>query len=690
MSLPSPFEEPCAPVPFAAMRAEDIEPAFERLVERARSAVDGIAAAAPTYEGTLGELDRATRELDYAFSIAEHLDEVLGTPAHRTAYEAVAKRRSAFYGAMARSELFSASIQRFARSNEARGLDPVRARFLDRTLAELQREGAGLAPRDKARLAEIDAALADETLAFGANATEAIEAFGVVVDDSSRIGGVPEATLAIAAANARARGLAGYRFTLQAPVYVAVLTFAEDRDLRRDLYLGRCTAATGGTVGEPDNRPRIERILALRAERARLLGFASFADHATADRMMKTGSKAMDLIETLMSCLEGAFADETRDLLRFAQGEGAAPLEAWDVAFWAERQRRALHALDGEALRPWFGVGRVLEGLFDLVHRLFGIRIVAAEGATWHPSVSVWEVRDEHEADARGGRAGPIGLVYLDLFARDGKREGAWLSPIYERVPSEAGERVLPSVCVIATDFASPRHAGEQALLSHEEVIRLFHEAGHMLHHVLSEVPIRRLAGTRVAWDFVEFPSMLLETFAWEPEVLQRIARHAETDEPLPASVLDRLLASRRFREVSELVGKLGLATVDLKIHSSYSPAWRRGATAYARDVLARFSPTPLPREYAMLATFSHLFGSTHGYEAAFYSYPWAEVLAADALDRLRAQGLFCADAGAALRREILSRGDGDDAAALFRGFVGRDPELRALLTRLGIDAASP
>jgi oligopeptidase A len=679
---PSPFEQPRAPIPFDEMHAEAIEPAFARLIARAQRDLEALTSGPATYEATLGALDRATRELDYAFYVIEHLDEVLGTPEHRRAYEAVARARDVFYGAMARSESLLGALRRLAGSEEGRSLEPVRARFLARMLADLEREGATLAADAKARLAEIDGALAERTLRFVKNADDAVSTFAIVMPDASRLAGLPQSALAAGEASARAHGHAGYRFTLQAPSLTSVLKFAEDRALRREIYLAAVTAASGQGPGGPagDNRPLIREILALRAERAALLGFADFTDYITRDRMMKSGKRALAFVETLMLALEGSFHRETEELVAFARAAGhEGALEAWDVAFWAEKQRRAVCDVDSEALRPYFPVDRVLDGVFELAHALYQLRIVpAVDAPTWHPDVTVWEAH---------GPRGLIGIFYLDLFTRASKREGAWMTPVFDRIPAEDD---LPSLVIVATDIAPSPQEGRPALLSHDEVIRLFHEVGHLFHHMLSEVPIRRLSGTRVSWDFVELPSTLMESFAWEPEVLDRIGRHVDTGAPIPRPLQERMVSARRFRAVSALVSDLGLAAVDLRLHAGHAGAGDGDVTGRAREVFARFSPTSLPAEYAKVCTFAHIFGSTRGYEAGFYAYTWADLLAANAFERFRAAGLLSATEGEAFRREVLSRGDAEEAATLFRAFVGRDPHLDGLLTRLGVDPSFP
>lgn len=670
------------PVPFDEVRAADIEPSVDQLLDEAQRRLDAIGTTSEqrTYANTLGALDLACNELDYATGLVGHLESVLGSNDLRDAYNVVLPKVSAFYTKILLSEALYKALRDYAETDDAKALAPGHARYLKKTLADFRRNGAELDAKGKARLAEIDVALSELTLKFSQNVVDATAAFEFVVDDVKRLEGLPEGAIAAARKSAEEKGKAGYRLTLQAPSYGPVMTFAHDRALRETLYRAHVTRASSGPH---DNRQIIRDVLALRKEKATLLGFAHFADLVTDDRMAKSGKEALAFVTMLRDRLMPFFERENAELEAFAKKHGhEGRLEPWDTAYWAEKQRRALYDFDEETLRPYFPLDRVTKGLFEIATSLYGVRIERdVEAKVWHDDVTAWSVHD-----ASGKR---LGGFYFDLFPRETKRDGAWMGGVVDRLPGTDHE--LENIAVVVANMTPPRGAGQPALLNHREVETLFHEFGHMMHHVLSEVPIRSLAGTRVVSDFVELPSMIMENWCWEKEALDRFARHFETGAPIPDAIKERMLRARTYRAANALMRQLGFSTTDLSLHTSYDPAKDGDVMAYARDIFARFSPIPLPADYAMLAGFSHLFGSPYGYAAGYYSYQWSEVLEADAFGRFRKDGILSPDVGGRFRSEILAKGDTDDPAVLYRSFLGRDPDVTALLTRLGCAApASP
>ncbi|HEY8072829.1 MAG TPA: M3 family metallopeptidase, partial [Labilithrix sp.] len=519
------------PIPFDTVDAAQIGPAIDRLLEDAKKRVDAIAAAPRTYERTLGALDVATSELDYATNIASHLESVIGTQALRDAWAAVLPRVSEFGTRLLLDEPLYRALREFAETEEAKRLDPARMRFLRKTLADFRRNGAELDAGGKTRLAEIDVALSELTLQFSQNVVDSIGAFEYVVDDRARLGGLPEGAIDAARKAAEDKNKGGWRFTLQAPSYGPVLAFADDRAMREALYRANVTRAV---TGKEDNRPVIVKILELRREKAKLLGFAHFADLVIDDRMAKSGKHALAFVSDLASRLKSAGELEDAELEAFARAGGhQGRLEPWDTSYWAERQRRARYDFDDETLRPYFPLDRVTRGLFELAESLYGVRIERDPAArTWHPDVTAWAVTNE-----KGAR---IGGFYFDLYPREKKGAGAWMGGMVDRLPGTRQER--ENVAVIVANITPPSSSGRPALLNHREVETLFHEFGHMMHHVLSEVSIRSLAGTRVVSDFVELPSMIMENWCWERDALDRFARHWETGAPIPDDVKDRML----------------------------------------------------------------------------------------------------------------------------------------------------
>lgn len=656
------------------MRASHVEEAIDSLLARAQARLDAIHDAPRTYDATLGALDMATSDLDYAMNVASHLEAVDGTPEMREAYNKILPKVSAFGSKIMLSTPLYRAMSELASQDEASKYDPGRARFLKKTLADFRRNGAELDEKGKHRLAEIDVALSEQTLKFAQNVVDATAAFELVIEDAKRLSGLPEGAIEAARSSAEEKGKKGWRFTLQAPSYGPVLAYADDRALRETLYRANSTRASSG---QWDNRPVIREVLALREEKARLLGFGHFADLAIDDRMAKTGKDALAFVTMLKDKLTPAFERENAELVAFAAKEGQTePLAPWDVPYWAEKQRKALYDFDEEKLRPYHPLDRLLTGLFEIAESIYGVKIAHdKEAPVWHEDATAWSVHDH------GGHK--LGSFYLDMFPRETKRDGAWMGGVIDRLPGHSEER--ENIAVIVCNVTPPTKPGAMALLNHREVETLFHEFGHMMHHLLSEVAIRSMAGTRVVSDFVELPSMIMENWTWERDALDRFARHYETGLPIPEDVKDKMLRARTYRAANALMRQLGFSTVDLGLHTEYDAKKHGDVMKYAKDVFAAFSPVPLPDDYAMLASFSHLFGAAYGYAAGYYSYQWSEVLEADAFSRFREAGILSREAGDAFRKSILARGDTDDPAALYRTFLGRDPDVNALLKRLGV-----
>jgi oligopeptidase A len=663
--------------PFDRIRAGHVEPAIAELLREARVRLSALAAGdgKRTYDNTMRALDQLTEPLDWAMGVVRHLESVATYPELRAAFNAVQPEVSAFYtGIPLNAELWR-NIQGFAGTAEAMALGGERRRYLAKTIDTFRRHGADLDPAGKKRLEQIDVELTQITTKFGENVLDSTNAFELLITAESELAGLPPTAVASARQSAQRKGLEGWRFTLQAPDYTAVMTYLDNPAVRRDIYGAFAVRAT-----EParDNRPLLSRILELRREKARLLGFADFADLVLEDRMAHTGERAMAFLEDLKNKTSRRFREENRELLEFRrslEGADAPELEPWDVAYYAEKQREALYAFDEEALRPYFPMERVVAGLFELVGRLYGIRVEEQTGVpVWDPEVKYYNVRDENGEY--------IGGFYADWYPRENKRGGAWMDSLITGGPAAQGFR--PHLGLICGNLTPPV-GGKPALLTHREVETIFHEFGHLLHHLLSRVETRSLAGTSVAWDFVELPSQIMENWCWERPALDLFARHWETGEPIPEELFEKMKRARTFRAANGQMRQLGFGFIDLLLHTRYDKDRDGDPVAYARRLLQEFSPAPLPPQHAMVAAFTHLFASPVGYGAGYYSYKWAEVLDADAFTRFRNDGIFSREAGTAFRGEILSKGDSEDPAELYRRFMGRDPDPNALLVRSGL-----
>lgn len=663
--------------PFDRIRAADVEPAVAILLRDARARLDALAAAEGnrTFDNTMRALDLLTEPLDYAMGLVRHLESVATYPELRTAFNAVQPEVSAFYTGIPLHQELWKGIKSYAETGDAALLTGPRLRYLRKTMEAFRRHGADLPQAEKRRLEELDVELSQLTTRFSQNVLDSTNAFDLILTNEADLAGLPPMAVASARQSAQRKGKEGWRFTLQGPDYIAVMTYLDKAAIRKRMYEAY---AVRGTESERDNRPLVGRILELRNEKARLLGFRDFADLVLEDRMAHKGDHALAFLEELKAKTEARFHEENAGLLEFRrsiEGPAAPELNPWDVAYYAEKQRAALYDFDEEALRPYFSLNRVVDGLFDLVNRLYGIRVTAESGIpTWDEQVRYFNMHDENGVF--------LGGFYADWYPRENKRGGAWMDSLITGGP--APDQFQPHLGLICGNLTPPVE-DIPALLTHREVETIFHEFGHLLHHMLSRVEIRSMAGTNVAWDFVELPSQIMENWCWERAALDLFARHYQTGEPIPEDLFQKMNRARTFRAANAQMRQLGFGFVDLLLHIRYSPERDGDVVAYTRRIIQEFSPAPLPPQHAMIAAFSHLFGSPVGYGAGYYSYKWAEVLDADAFTRFRQEGIFSREVGAAFREHILSKGDSEDPADLYRRFMGREPDPNALLVRSGL-----
>lgn len=654
------------PVPFHRLRPADIVDAARRAVAAADSEVEAIAAgAAPrTFEGTLRRLDAALDRVERVADIAEHLASVAASPAMRAAHGEAQALYERFFARVETSPGLWRALDDFAGSDEGRTLAGPRRFFLRRALRELEHAGAALPADRRARVEALRVELSELGTRFEDQVLDSLNEFELHLRDEGDVAGLPPSSLSLARDEAGTRGLDGWVFTLHAPSYMPFMRYSERRELRRRMH----EAFTHVAAAAPhDNLPVIGRILEARQELAALLGADSFADYALELNMVGSAAAATEFVARLTFETEPHFRKESGELEAFARGLGIDELQAWDVHYVAERLRLERYDIDQEALRPYFPLPRVLHGLFEVAQRLFGVHIEErATEAIWYPDVRYFELRNE----AGEHRAS----FYLDLFPRASKRGGAWKASLAMGGPTPDGG-FRPHLLTICANL-SPPSAGRPALLTHGEVETLFHEFGHLLHGALSETELRTRAGTKVPRDFVELPSQIMENWCWEPEALPLFSAHVDTGEPVPADVVARLRASRDFRAASAQMRQLGFGAVDLDLHLR-PPA---EPLARAQEILGRYAIHPGFARNAFLCSFTHIFGG--GYAAAYHSYKWAEMLDADAFTRFSREGLFSREVGEAFAREILRRGLSDEPAAMYRAFMGRDPDITPLLRR--------
>ncbi len=659
-------------IPFDKIKPEHVAPAVREALAKAETGLAELTTPrggeALTYDTTLQALDDLVESVVHPYRLARHLVGVMNGPELRQAVNEILPEVTAFLARLATDHDLWQLIAGYAATPEAAALEGVRQRHLLKTEREFRRAGANLPEAKRHRVEALKVELAQLTIKFAENVLDSTNEYELLIASEEALAGLPESALRRARASAASRGLEGYRFTLQAPSYLPFVKYVEDGELRRELYEAFLAV---GTAEPYDNRGIMRNILDRRRELARLLGYADFADLQTEDRMIKTGAQAAAFERDLVAKTRPYFDADVTELEGFARSElGLGRLEAWDVPFVSEKLRMARFDVDEEALRPYFPLPQVLRGLFDLTERLFGVKVTQADGVpAWHHDVDVYHFRHEDGTF--------LGSLYADWFPRESKRNGAWMNGLRTGGPSADGFE--PHVGIIACNFTPPED-GHPALLTHSEVETVFHEFGHLLHHVMCRVEVRARSSMNVAWDFVELPSQIMENWTWEREAVELFAEHHETGEALPAELFERLASSRNFLEATAQMRQLMLGTVDLALHRDFDPQNDDDLLEFGRKTMAEMEVRPEFARGERLARFTHIFSG--GYAAGYYSYKWSEVLDADAFSRFANEGIFNAETGREFAAAVLSRGDADDPAQLFHDFMGRDPEMDALIRR--------
>jgi oligopeptidase A len=665
-------------IPFDSFRAEQIEPAIDHLLASSTTELDAIKGAPGerTFENTLRALDDLALDLNFAMGVISHLESVSTAAEWRESYNKVLPRVSEFSSKIGLDPELWAAIQRFAATDEARAITGEKRRFLTKTIDDFRRNGADLPADKKELLSKINTELAEVTNRFGQHTLDATNAFEYVTESEGDLSGLPESARAMGRGSAQSKGLSGWRFTLQAPSFMAIMTYADNRALREKFYRAHNTRCTSGDL---DNVPLLYRILELRRQKAELLGFKDFSDLVLADRMAKTGDRAQTFVDELRSRIAPYVKQEHESLLSFVRDElktDPNDLAPWDMAYYAEKMRRAHYEFDEEELRPYFPLPKVMQGLFLIVEKTFGLTVREnKELPKWCPETTTYSVYDTQTGEL-------MGHFYSDLFPRENKRGGAWMNGFITHVFN--GRDDLPHVGLIAGNFTPPQE-GKPSLLTHDEVTTLFHEFGHLMHLLCSRTELRSQSMDGVAWDFIELPSQILENWCWDRQALDLFASHVDTGERLPEELFQKMYRARNFRSGSFLMRQVGFSSVDFALHRSYAREKDGEILEYCREIIERHSPLQLPKDYGMIAAFTHLFSSPVAYAAGYYSYQWAEVLDADAFSRFQREGILNLATGLEFRDKVLSRGDTKDPEELFRDFMGREPDMNALLTRAGL-----
>jgi oligopeptidase A len=667
--LLSQFELP----PFSALRPEHVEPAIRELLAQNRVELQRMLDTTATWENVVAPLEIMQHRLSRSWSPVGHLNGVMNNDELRAAYNACLPLLTAWHTELGQNERLYAAYEAILK-HEAATLSGAQRKLLENALRDFRLAGVALPTDKKERFKVVMEQLASLQAKFDENVLDATNAWSLQIENESELAGLPAPIVARARAAAEDKQLSGWFFTLDAPNYQAVMMHAENEALRRELYQAWNTRASDQSAqpNKWDNAPLMEQILALRYELAQLVGYSNYAEYSLATKMAKSVDEVKSFLEQLATVGKPAAQREFNALTQLA----GRSLNAWDVAFYSERLKRQRFDLSEEALRPYFPAPRVLQGMFKVAEKLYGVQIVERTGIDlYHADAKFFDI-----LNADGSRRGSF---FIDLYARAKKRGGAWMDECVGRM-SMSGYKHLP-VAYLVCNFMPP--AGDKpALLTHSEVVTAFHEFGHGLHHMLTRIDYPSVAGINgVPWDAVELPSQFMENFAWREEVLPLISAHVDTGEPLPTAELKRLQGSRSFQAGMQTVRQLEFALFDIRMHAEYSPGKANHVAQTLAEVRERVAVITPPAFNRFPQSFSHIFAG--GYAAGYYSYKWAEVLAADAFGAFEEQGIFNHTTAQRFLNAILEKGGSRDAMDAFVEFRGRKPQIEPLLKQMGLAA---
>jgi oligopeptidase A len=670
------------PLPqFSKILPEHVEPAIDDLLNIARSTIaQQLASGGPyTWENLIEVIDNAEDRLNKAWSPVSHMNSVVNSDAMRDAYNACLSKLSEYATEVGQNQVLYAAYQAIHDSIEFDHLDRAQQKIIQNALRDFHLSGVDLPPEQQTRYKEISQQLSKLGSQYEENLLDATNAWHKQIIHIEELAGLPESALAQAKQAAVAENQEGWLINLQFPSYLAVMTYADNRELRREHYEAFCTRASdqGPNAGKWDNTEVMEKILALRHEKAQLLGYNNYAELSLAKKMAESTAQVVQFLEDLGDKSWRQARRDLAELREFATSEyGLHHLQAWDIGYYSEKMRQHFYQLSQEEVKAYFPSNRVIPGLFAIVEKLFGIQIsVIADFDTWHPDVSFYQITDQ-QGQVRG-------RFYLDIYARAKKRGGAWMDDCVNRRKLATGIQI--PVAYLVCNFTPPT-GNDPALLSHDEVQTLFHEFGHGIHHMLTQIDHLGVSGINgVEWDAVELPSQFLENWCWEKEALALISGHYQTGEPLPETLFAKMLAAKNFQAGMQMVRQLEFSLFDFKIHQNYSPS--KGGQIYPTllQIREQIAVVKVPDFNRFAHSFSHIFAG--GYAAGYYSYKWAEVLSSDAYSLFEENGIFDRATGEAFLHNILEQGGSSNAMTLFKNFRGREPNIDALLRHNGIAA---
>jgi len=676
--MSNPMLEPQLLPAFSQIKPDQIEAAIDQLLADSRETVERILQelSVPSWDSLVAPLEEMNDRLAKAWSPVSHMNSVVNSDELRDAYNACLPKLSQYWTEMGQHQGLYKAFNQLAESDQFAQLSEAQQKVVNNTLRDFRLSGIALNPEEQQRYAELQQKLSELTTKFSENVMDASDDWSKLLTSESDLAGLPPMALAAAKQMAAAKEKEGWLVTLDFPSYLATITYADDRELRKEIYTAFSTRASdqGPGEGKWDNTDVISQLLELRLELAQLLGFGNYAEYSLATKMAENTDQVVQFLNDLAEKSLPVAKQDFEQLCEFAKAEfGTEDLQAWDLAYYGEKLKQAKYSISEEQIRPYFPLPKVLEGLFAVTGKLFDIEMREVdEFDRWHDDARLFEISRNGEVIAR---------FFMDLYAREKKRGGAWMDDCRVRRRLDDGSLQLP-VAYLVCNFSSPV-GDDPALLNHNEVTTLFHEFGHGLHHMLTQIETADVSGINgVAWDAVELPSQFLENWCYEPEALALISGHYQTGETLPQELLDKMLAARNFQSGMMMVRQLEFSLFDFLLHRDYQP----GETVVqevlnkVRSQVAVITPPAFNR---FQHSFSHIFAG--GYSAGYYSYKWAEVLSADAFSRFEEDGIFNTDTGADFRKNILEMGGSREPMELFVAFRGREPQVDALLRHSGI-----
>jgi len=662
---------------FEQLEAKHILPALEQVLENNRTQIEQLATqdTTPDWAGFVEPLEDLSEQIERIWSPVSHLNSVKDSDALRAEIEKALPLLSAYSTEIGQNNALYQKFKALSTSAEYTGLTQAQRTTIDNEIRDFELSGVALDEQHKASFKKINTELVKLCQQYEQNVLDATQSWSLQLNNKADLAGLPDAVIQAAAQNAEEAGLEGWRFTLHAPSYIPFMTYADSRKLRKQMYEAYATRASerGPDAGKWDNSEIMQDIVRLRREKAGLLGFKSYADYSLQTKMADNIQEVEDFLLDLSARSRPAAEKEWQELNEFAtQLGGPKPLQAWDAAYYSEKLKQQLFDFSDESLRPYFPLDKVLNGLFEVVKRLFGMQVIPAEHPQlWHEDVQFFEIRDKDEQRR--------GWFYLDLYAREHKRGGAWMADCTNR--RKTGDHVQDPVAFMTCNFAKP--VGEQpALLRHDDVITLFHEFGHGLHHMLTQVDVSSVAGiSGVAWDAVELPSQFLENWCWQREALDFISGHVDSGEALPDVLLQRMLDAKNFQAAMQMLRQIEFSLFDIRLYQNQDADI--DVQSILNEVRQQIAIVDAPEFNRFAHAFSHIFAG--GYAAGYYSYKWAEVLSSDAFSRFEEEGIFNPETGQDFLQHILERGGSETPMTLFERFRGRKPEIEPLLKHSGL-----